>query len=129
VMPGHIGTSIAANSRKIQAGNESDEISALELAQARARIASTGKDASALTDAALREAMEDRARRFLDEAPTTAAEAATIILNGVKADQWRILVGTDAHVIDSRVRQSPEHAYDVDFFESFAAEVGWRLGR
>ena len=40
VMPGHIGTSIAANSRKIQAGNESEEISATEIAQARARIAS-----------------------------------------------------------------------------------------
>jgi hypothetical protein len=45
VMPGHIGTSIAANSRKIQAANETDEISPIELAQARARIASTGKDA------------------------------------------------------------------------------------
>src|ERR1700743_3248987 len=49
VMPGHIGTGIAANSRKIQAGNESDEISATELAQARARVASTGKDPSTLS--------------------------------------------------------------------------------
>src|ERR1019366_7964843 len=129
VMPGHIGTSIAANSRKIQAGNESDEISATELAQARARIASTGKDASALSDDELRATMEDRARRFLEEAPTTAAQAATIILEGVKADRWRILVGADAHVLDKLVRQSPERAYDVDFFEGFAAEVGWRLGR
>jgi hypothetical protein len=24
------------------------------------------------------------------------------------------------------VRYSPERAYDVDFFESFATEVGWR---
>ena len=129
VMPGHIGTSIAANSRKIQAGNETDEISATEIAQARARIASTGKDASALSDDELRAAMEDRARRFLEEAPTTAAQAARIILDGVKADRWRILVGDDAHRIDALVRQSPERAYDVDFFESFAAEVGWRLGR
>jgi len=29
--------------------------------------------------------------------------------------------------IDDLVRQSPERAYDVDFFESFAAEVGWRI--
>ena len=129
VMPGHIGTSIAANSRKIQAGNESDEISATELAQARARIASTGKDASALSDDELRATMEDRARRFLEEAPTTAAQAAAVILEGVKADRWRILVGADAHVLDKLVRQSPERAYDVDFFEGFAAEVGWRLGR
>ena len=129
VMPGHIGTSIAANSRKIQAGNDQDEISATELLHARARIASTGKDPSELSDDELRTLMEERARKFLEEAPTTAAQAATIILEGVKADRWRILVGDDAHKIDQLVRQSPERAYDIDFFESFADEVGWRLGR
>jgi NAD(P)-dependent dehydrogenase (short-subunit alcohol dehydrogenase family) len=129
VMPGHIGTSIAANSRKIQAGNESDEISAVEIAQARARVASTGKDASELTDDELRALMEERARKFLEEAPTTAARAATIILDGVKADRWRILVGDDAHRIDEMVRQTPERAYDAEFFEEFAAAAGWRLGR
>src|SRR5580704_3785006 len=75
VMPGHIGTSIAANSRKIQAGNESDEITATEIAQARARIISTGKDPSALSDNDLKGLMEDRSRRFLAEAPTTAVQA------------------------------------------------------
>jgi hypothetical protein len=70
----------------------------------------------------------ERARRFIDDAPTTAAEAATIILDGVKADRWRILVGKDALRIDELVRQSPERAYDLDFFERFAAESGWRLG-
>lgn len=129
VMPGHIGTSIAANSRKIQAGNESDEISATELAQARARFASTGRDPSGLSDDDLRAMMRERAERFLADAPTTAARAATIILDGVKADRWRILVGGDAHRIDELVRQSPERAYDVDFFEKFAEETGWRLGR
>jgi NAD(P)-dependent dehydrogenase (short-subunit alcohol dehydrogenase family) len=129
VMPGHIGTSIAANSRKIQAGNDAEEISATEIAQARARIASTGKDPSTLSDDDLRAMMEERARRFLEEAPTTAAQAATIILDGLKADRWRILVGEDAHKIDTLVRESPERAYDVDFFEGFAAQAGWRLGR
>src|ERR1700692_666160 len=80
VMPGHIGTSIAANSRKIQAGNQSDEISTLELEQARARIASTGRDPSAMTDDEIRAMMLDRAKRFLEDAPTTAAQAAKIIL-------------------------------------------------
>ncbi len=129
VMPGHIGTSIALNSRKIQSGNESDEMNAKELAQTRARIASTGRDPSALSDEDLRALVEERARKFLEEAPTTAAQAATIILDGVKADRWRILVGDDAHRIDELVRQSPERAYDADFFESMAAEIGWRLGR
>ena len=39
-----------------------------------------------------------------------------------------ILVGDDAHRLDERVRQTPERAYDAEFFQSFAAEVGWRLG-
>jgi NAD(P)-dependent dehydrogenase (short-subunit alcohol dehydrogenase family) len=128
VMPGHIGTSIVANSRKIQAGSESDEITAAEIAQARPRIAAAGVDVSALSDDDIRARMVERARSFLEDAPTSAAEAATIILDGVKADQWRILVGEDAHKLDARVRQSPERAYDLDFFESVAAEIGWRLG-
>ena len=129
VMPGHIGTSIAANSHKIHGGNESDVMNATQLAQARARLASMGRDISALTDADIQGIVNERARRFVEEAPTTAAQAAAIILEGVKTDRWRILVGPDAHVIDERVRAAPEQAYDLDFFESFAQEVGWRVGR
>ncbi len=81
-----------------------------------------------MSDADLTAMVIERARRFIEDAPTTAAEAATIILDGVKADRWRILVGQDAHILDERVRQSPERAYDLDFFEGFAAETGWRLG-
>ncbi|MSP00037.1 MAG: SDR family NAD(P)-dependent oxidoreductase [Acetobacteraceae bacterium] len=129
VMPGHIGTSIAANSYKVHGGNDSDELNAAQIAQARARLASTGRDATAVSDDDILKMVAERARRFLEEAPTTASQAAAIILAGVKADKWRILVGDDAHRIDERVREAPERAYDVDFFESFAAEVGWRLGR
>jgi NAD(P)-dependent dehydrogenase (short-subunit alcohol dehydrogenase family) len=128
VMPGHIGTSIVANSRKIQSGNQTDEITAAEIAQARSRIASTGKDVSRMSDDDIRDMMTERARRFFEDAPTTAEAAATIILNGVKAGRWRILVGDDAHRLDQLVRQSPERAYDEDFFEELVADIGWRLG-
>jgi NAD(P)-dependent dehydrogenase (short-subunit alcohol dehydrogenase family) len=127
VMPGHIGTSIPLNSRKIQSGNQSDAMDARQIAQARARIASMGRDVSGLSDDDIRNMVAERERRFRDEAPTSAAQAATIILDGVKADRWRILVGDDAHRIDERVRRSPDQAYELDFFESFAREVGWRL--
>ena len=70
-----------------------------------------------------------RAQWFVDEAPTGAVAAATIVLNGVKAARRRILVGSDAEAIDRRVRKDPEHAYDEPFFDAFAAEVGWRLQR
>jgi len=127
VMPGHIGTSIPLNSRKIQGGSLSDEVDARQIAQARARIASMGRDASSLSDDDIRKIVAERERRFREEAPTSAAEAATIILEGVKADKWRILVGKDAHQIDEMVRQSPERAYDLEFFEEFAAKAGWRI--
>jgi NAD(P)-dependent dehydrogenase (short-subunit alcohol dehydrogenase family) len=128
VMPGHIGTSIVANSRRIHSGNESDTLSAAEIAQARGRAAAAGVDVAAMSDADIQTMVIERARRFIEEAPTSAAEAATIILNGVKADRWRILVGKDAVRLDELVRQSPERAYDLDFFETLAAEIGWRLG-
>ena len=34
----------------------------------------------------------------------------------------------DAHQIDELVRQSPERAYDIDFFENFAAAAGSARG-
>ena len=129
VMPGHIGTSIRTNTLRVQAGHDSDELTAAQIAQTRAWLVSMGKDPSELSDQQIHDVVAERARRFVEDAPTSAAEAATIILDGVKAGSWRILVGSDAHLIDERVRQSPERAYDADFYESFAAAAGWRLGR
>jgi NAD(P)-dependent dehydrogenase (short-subunit alcohol dehydrogenase family) len=47
-----------------------------------------------------------------DGAPTTAAEAAAIILDGVRSGAWRILVGEDAKKLDEFVRGNPESTYD-----------------
>ena len=127
VMPGHIGTSIAANSRKIHSGSDSDAITGRQIAFARARIASMGRDVSKMSDEDIGKLIAERERRFTENAPTSAAEAAAIILDGVKADRWRILVGPDAQIIDEMVRTSPERAYDTDFFEEFAKKAGWRL--
>jgi NAD(P)-dependent dehydrogenase (short-subunit alcohol dehydrogenase family) len=126
VMPGQIGTSIRANTRRIHSGDrESAAIDAAGIAQARERFALLGRDVSQLSDDQLRSLMAELERRFRDEALTSAAEAATIILDGVKADRWRILVGADAHTIDEMVRQSPERAYDIEFFDEFARAAGW----
>ncbi|HUC73154.1 MAG TPA: SDR family NAD(P)-dependent oxidoreductase, partial [Stellaceae bacterium] len=54
VMPGHIGTGITANSRRIHGGSEADEMNPTQIAQARARIASMGRDAAALSDEDIR---------------------------------------------------------------------------
>jgi len=129
VMPGHIGTGIRTNSLKVQTNNDSDDLDPKQIAQARARLVSMGRDASALTDADIQAMLAERARRFVTDAPTSAAEAATIILDGVKADRLRILVGPDAHLIDEMVRKDPDHAYEPEFFARFAAEAGWYPGR
>jgi NAD(P)-dependent dehydrogenase (short-subunit alcohol dehydrogenase family) len=128
VMPGHVGTSIVTNSRKIQSGTDSDALSPNEIVLTRARLSAAGIDAANMSDAEIQVLAAERARSFLEDAPTSAAKAATIILDGVKAERWRILVGDDAHRLDERVRQTPEQAYDADFYLSFATEVGWRLG-
>ncbi len=65
----------------------------------------------------------ERAAKFRNSAPTTAGEAATVILDGVRAGQWRILIGDDAHVIDLAVRQAPEEAYDVDFTDRLGEKM------
>ena len=127
VMPGHIGTSIVSNSRKVLSGTDSDELSPNEIMLARQRLKGGGVDTAAMSDDDIQQIARDRARSFRDEAPMTAAAAAKVILDGVKAERWRILVGDDAHRIDEVVRQTPERAYDADFFQSLAAEVGWRL--
>jgi NAD(P)-dependent dehydrogenase (short-subunit alcohol dehydrogenase family) len=129
VMPGHIGTSIVSNSRRIQFETQSEVMSAEEIAQARARLSAAGRDLSQVSDADIQKLYLERERRFREEAPMTAAAAATVILDGVKAGRWRILVGEDARELDERVRRTPEEAYDAQFFENFAAEVGWRVGR
>jgi hypothetical protein len=126
VMPGHIGTSIVANSRLIQNGNA--ELTPNDLLAARQRLQGMNIDTSKMSDADIRKAADDRARSFLEDAPTSAAQAAKIILDGVKAGKWRILVGADAQRLDERVRQAPERAYETEFYQSFAKEVGWRIG-
>jgi NAD(P)-dependent dehydrogenase (short-subunit alcohol dehydrogenase family) len=128
VMPGHIGTSIVSNSRKVQSGSDSDRLSENEIAVARVRLTGVGIDASKMSDEDVQAAAAERARSFREDAPTTAAQAAKIILDGVKAERWRILVGDDAHRLDERVRQTPERAYDPEFYQSLVAEVGWRVG-
>ena len=46
-------------------------------------------------------------------------------LDGVKAIAGAFLVGADAYKSDEMVRQSPERAYDIAFFDEFARAAGW----
>jgi hypothetical protein len=129
VMPGHIGTGIRDNSLKVHTQTDADGLNAAQIAQIRTRLTSMGQDAAIYSDADIERMHAERASRFVTDAPTSAAEAAKIILDGVRADRLRILVGPDAHVIDRMVRQDPDHAYEPEFYERFAVEAGWYPGR
>lgn len=113
VMPGHIGTDIVTNSRRAH-GSDPDNMTADELEQVRAEIARRGLPAEGVSDDDLRNFMKMLAEGFRDNAPVSAAQAATIILDGVRAGAWRILVGDDAHALDAAVRADPAGIYGPD---------------
>src|SRR5262245_42930907 len=76
VMPGHIGTSIVSNTRKIHTGHEAGDLTAQEIASARQRMAAYGMDVSKISDEEIQKMSVERAQKFRDDAPMTAAAAA-----------------------------------------------------
>ena len=128
VMPGHIGTSIVRNTREILSGKTLDEMGLREFAQAREAIAATGADPSNWSDERVRAILADASDRFETQAPTSAAEAARSILQGVREARWRILVGPDAHALDALVRADPEAAYEETFVQPLRDAGYWQLG-
>jgi NAD(P)-dependent dehydrogenase (short-subunit alcohol dehydrogenase family) len=120
VMPGHVGTSIVINSQKAF-GRDPKELSDEQIAQMRERLAKRGLDLSSASDEDIRTGLQFQAEQFRDAAPLTAAQAASIILDGVRAGEWRILVGDDAQALDELVRAHPEEAYDERLVERLRA--------
>lgn len=111
VMPGHIGTDIMLNSMAIHGEGRPR---AERAASVRDNMAERGVDASAMDDDTVIGIVEGFGTAFRDNAPLTAAAAATVILDGVRAGEWRILVGDDAHWLDEQVRAAPAKAYGPD---------------
>jgi NAD(P)-dependent dehydrogenase (short-subunit alcohol dehydrogenase family) len=122
VMPGHIGTSIVQNTRKLLRGEGAGEMTEQELADARRSMAAMGLPADNLTDEQIGQLVVEFGRSFEANAPTTAAQAAAIILDGVRKEKWRILVGADADLLDRSVRGAPEEAYEPSFIEDLRAK-------
>jgi len=120
VMPGHIGTSIAINSRKLL-GHDPKEMTEEQIAQLRERLGRSGLDVSAASDEDLRVGIQAQGESFRDNAPMSASEAATVILDGVRRGNWRILVGADAVILDEMVREQPTEAYLPNFMDRIHA--------
>lgn len=97
VMPGHIGTNIALNTMR-----EFGELADSDIPKG---------------DPALANDAHARGEAFRDTG-LDPEEAASIILEGVRKERWRILVGPDAHGLDQAVRDAPEEAYEREFMET-----------
>ena len=106
VFPGHVGTSIMLNT---------DVAGESSAAGARTLLRMMGHPVDEMSDDDVVTLAESIGEAFRDNAPTTAVEAAGIILDGVKNERWRILIGRDAHVLDEQVRLTPEEAYEPEF--------------
>ena len=127
VLPGHVGTNIVTNSlvvRGLPAPEHMSDAQATEIVPPGVRDAliQAGTLPEQPTGADLRQFLARVNTDFRDKAPVTAAQAATMILDGVRAGAWRILIGQDAKIIDQRVRAKPEAAYD--YAELFAGLGG-----
>jgi len=124
VMPGHVGTNIVANSRRAHGHPGPEQLSGQELADARTGLAAAGLLAADASDDDVRQCVVRLENDFRDKAPLSAAGAATIILDQVRAGAWRILVGQDAELIDAAVRATPEAAYDyATLFRDLGADT------
>jgi len=117
VMPGHVGTNIVANSLRARGLPEPEHLSDAQVQEliprdAQAKLISAGLLAESASVDDLRQMLARMNTDFRDKAPLSAADAATIILDGVRSGAWRILVGRDAKTLDETVRAKPEAAYD-----------------
>ncbi len=121
VMPGHVGTSIVINSGIVH-GKEPDDLNAEDLIKIRRQLAQGGTPVDEVADEDLRKGVAMFGEAFRDLAPLSASSAATIILDGVRKNQWRILVGEDAIMMDEMVRATPERAYDDEFWQELQSK-------
>ncbi|MDA1073772.1 MAG: SDR family NAD(P)-dependent oxidoreductase [Proteobacteria bacterium] len=112
VMPGHVGTSILLNATNTGVTSDDGGRTLLRMMG--------GTDVDRMSADEVDNAIRAAGETFRDNAPTTAKEAATIILDGVKAGRWRILIGADAHSLDELIRATPEDAYETEFVARWA---------
>jgi NAD(P)-dependent dehydrogenase (short-subunit alcohol dehydrogenase family) len=114
VMPGHVGTNIVGNSMRAHGVPDPDSATDQELERIRPALAARGLPVEGISPAEMRQLIAKVNAGFRDSAPLTPADAATIILDGVRSGAWRILVGEDAKKLDTMIRANPERTYDYD---------------
>jgi NAD(P)-dependent dehydrogenase (short-subunit alcohol dehydrogenase family) len=133
VMPGQVNTGMAENSRRALGLPEFEQLSDAELMQqipeeGRAVLIGMGLLAEGFSAADLRQAIPRIRDEFRDKG-FTAAQAAAIILDGVRSGSWRILVGDEAEMLDEQARANPEAPFDYERYpEMYGPLIAKALG-
>ena len=124
VMPGYVGTDIAINTGRILGHKEPKDWSDEDVEKEREFRKKIGTSAGGLFEQ-LPDISNDEfranaqaQREAYRDAPVSPEQAARIMIDGVKTEQWRILVGKDAEALDKAVRKDPLSTYDLDFSEN-----------
>ena len=153
IMPGWIGTGLIDSSQQIFDNSMKEIIAGRRSASVRlrARIAELKErrdpttlvlqnenlleilgdvDLTQFKDKELMQMLTFLGPGFRSNAPTSAKRAAEIILRGVAADEWNILVGEDAHSLAKLMREDEVGLYDdgtivPDFFNYET----WKMNR
>ena len=125
VMPGVVVTDIAENSRRALGLPAWDELSDAELLEllpdgTRATLITMGLLAEDFSADDLRQVIR-RMKPELQSQGFSAAQAVTIILDGVRSGAWRLLVGEEAKMLDEQVRANPEAPFN---YENYAEMYG-----
>ncbi|MBT4521162.1 MAG: SDR family NAD(P)-dependent oxidoreductase [Halieaceae bacterium] len=128
VMPGHIGTPLLANSGKIVSGFDPENLTDEDLQLFSVLLGKEDQGKEMGVDE-IKAMLENMMSAFAEGAPTSASEAVAIILDGVREERWRILVGDDAKIIDQSVRSDPEQAYEQSFMDTLRAATDWKIDK
>jgi NAD(P)-dependent dehydrogenase (short-subunit alcohol dehydrogenase family) len=126
VMPGVVNTDIYENSRRALGQPAWEQLSDAQLLalvpdETRAALITMGLLAEDFSADDLRQAIPRLKAEFIQDKGFTAAQAATIILDGVRSGAWRILVGEEAKMLDAAVRANPEAPFN---YENYAEMYG-----
>ena len=124
VLLGSVGTDILANTRRAHGMPGPEDMNDEQTAEARDFLVAAKLVAPGASPEEVRRTLVRLEADGKDMAALSAAEAATIILDGVRSGAWRILVGKDVALVDERVRSRPESAYDyAELFKDLPAGV------
>ena len=124
VLPGSVGTDILDNTRRAHGLPGPEDLSDEQTEEAREFLVSAKLVAPDASPGEVRKTLVRLEKEGKDKAPLSAAEAAAIILDGVRSGAWRILVGKDVAFVDERIRSRPESAYDyAEVFKDLPADL------